>query len=381
MKKSDTSICAAGSAGSHSPQAGPEPQQVEMFAPLPSPKSTPSAKPSSDITGPECPSSPTSETLTTKGDATSSLRDTPASPFPLPGSRKARQMTVTSGRTCLKSLSAKDPLGAFLKTLVVTSRWASTKCYLTWKTKATPQGRLLFQLAVKMPRTDVTESGLLHTPTATANQMAPSMRDRDRGSWWATPMADGTGGPNKLDEKGRRVSQTNPDLVFGANLADQVRMWPTPRAGKVTDEKEETWRKRQRKGDVSTPPLSLAVKMWPTPDVRGFTNEGSLNMLKAAAKDRDEWSAMAYRAGKGRKEKMWPTPSSRDGKGGYQGGRIRNGKISWDVLDVAVQHTDNQEKTGGQLNPKWVAWLQGYPTGWLSSVPWETQSSRKSRRK
>ena len=338
MKKSDTSICAAGSAGSHSPQAGPEPQQVEMFAPLPSPKSTPSAKPSSDITGPECPSSPTSETLTTKGDATSSLRDTPASPFPLPGSRKARQMTVTSGRTCLKSLSAKDPLGAFLKTLVVTSRWASTKCYLTWKTKATPQGRLLFQLAVKMPRTDVTESGLLHTPTATANQMAPSMRDRDRGSWWATPMADGTGGPNKLDEKGRRVSQTNPDLVFGAKLADQVRMWPTPRAGKVTDEKEETWRKRQRKGDVSTPPLSLAVK-------------------------------------------MWPTPSSRDGKGGDQAGRIRNGKISWDVLDVAVQHTDNQEKTGGQLNPKWVAWLQGYPTGWLSSVPWETQSSRKSRRK
>ena len=151
-------------------------------------------------------------------------------------------------------------------------------------------------------------------------------------------MADGTGGPNKLDEKGRRVSQTNPDLVCGAKLADQVRMWPTPRAGKVTDEKEETWRKRQRKGDVSTPPLTLAVK-------------------------------------------MWPTPSSRDGKGGYQGGRIRNGKISWDVLDVAVQHTDNQEKTGGQLNPKWVAWLQGYPTGWLSSVPWETQSSRKSRRK
>ncbi len=76
-------------------------------------------------------------------------------------------------------------------------------------------------------------------------------------------MADGTGGPNKLDEKGRRVSQTNPDLVFGAKLADQVRMWPTPRAGKVTDEKEETWRKRQRKGDVSTPPLSLAVKMPP----------------------------------------------------------------------------------------------------------------------
>ena len=63
-------------------------------------------------------------------------------------------------------------------------------------------------------------------------------------------------------------------------------------------------------------------------------------------------------------EKMWPTPATRDYKGGYQGGRIRNGKVSWDTLDVAVQHTDNQAKTGGQLNPTWVEWLMGYPEGW-----------------
>ena len=61
---------------------------------------------------------------------------------------------------------------------------------------------------------------------------------------------------------------------------------------------------------------------------------------------------------------MWPTPATRDHKGGYQGGRIRNGKVSWDTLDVAVQHTDNQSKTGGQLNPTWVEWLMGYPEEW-----------------
>ena len=33
----------------------------------------------------------------------------------------------------------------------------------------------------------------------------------------------------------------------------------------------------------------------------------------------------------------WPTPSVRDMKGGYQGGRIRNGKISTDTLDVVAQ--------------------------------------------
>ena len=40
--------------------------------------------------------------------------------------------------------------------------------------------------------------------------------------------------------------------------------------------------------------------------------------------------------------RMWPTPSTRDHKGGYKGRRKRNGKVSWDTLDVAVQHTDNQ---------------------------------------
>ena len=33
----------------------------------------------------------------------------------------------------------------------------------------------------------------------------------------------------------------------------------------------------------------------------------------------------------------WPTPTTRDHKGGYQGGRIRDGKISTDTLDVAAQ--------------------------------------------
>ena len=61
--------------------------------------------------------------------------------------------------------------------------------------------------------------------------------------------------------------------------------------------------------------------------------------------------------------RKWPTPSTRDYKGGYIGGRIRNGKVSWDTLDVAVQHTDNQEKTNGTLNPTWVEWLMGFPLG------------------
>ena len=117
--------------------------------------------------------------------------------------------------------------------------------------------------------------------------------------------------------------------------------------------------------------------------------------------------------------KNWPTATTRDHKGGYVGGRMRNGKVSMDTLDVAVQaHTKgglldqaNHSTTGksrelqwptprankvqpkiteenrsqlatrkkanleeeiaghcgkavGRLNPDWVESLMGLPTGW-----------------
>ena len=76
----------------------------------------------------------------------------------------------------------------------------------------------------------------------------------------------------------------------------------------------------------------------------------------------------------------WPTPTARDHKGGYIGGRIRNGKISTDSLDVTAQLTgwptpnatnngrgeepDAKEKRGMNkgLNPADAARLAGWPT-------------------
>ena len=48
-------------------------------------------------------------------------------------------------------------------------------------------------------------------------------------------------------------------------------------------------------------------------------------------------------------------------------------------LETAVNAA--AQNTTGSLNPMWVAWLMGYPTGYLNSVRWETPSSRKSRKK
>ena len=60
--------------------------------------------------------------------------------------------------------------------------------------------------------------------------------ERKGSGLWATPRTtDGTGGARRLGPDGRRVSLSNPNLTFGANLADQVRMWPTPRASEWKD--------------------------------------------------------------------------------------------------------------------------------------------------
>ena len=130
-------------------------KQPDLFGQSPSVNKTNSAKPSCESTGPMSQSTTTSKPSTTQENATSSQAATPASPFPPLGSAKAQKMTATSGRLCLKLLSKKDPLGSFAKMLLVTSQWGSTRCYLTWRVKATPQGRLLFQLAPSMLRTDV----------------------------------------------------------------------------------------------------------------------------------------------------------------------------------------------------------------------------------
>lgn len=104
--------------------------------------------------------------------------DSPVNHFPLPGSAEAQKMTVTSGRKCLELLQNSDPFGLLGKMLLESSIWRSTQCYLTWKPKATPQGRLLFQLVASAPRTDDTGQQLwLTTPIAQESSAGRSKKN------------------------------------------------------------------------------------------------------------------------------------------------------------------------------------------------------------
>ena len=144
----------------------------------------------------------------------------PASRSPLPGSEEARRMTVTSGLKCSELCRSSGPLGSLVRTLLGSSAWRSTRCFLTWKASATPAGRLLFRLVPSTPRTEGTDAPL----------------------WPGTP-----------------------------NPQEFARMYPTPTRFDATcgdlEGKEYTGTRHAMK-------LIQAAKMWPTPIATDWKNRG-----------------------------------------------------------------------------------------------------------
>ena len=189
-----------------------------------------------------------------QNDQTLSAEDSPVSHSVTPGSDVARTTTAISGRKCAALLASSDPLGSLVRTLLESSAWNSTRCYLTWKHSATPQGRLLFRLLPSMPRTAGIGSGsLLATATATANQLCPSM-------------------------------QKHPGCRA---------LWPTPDASVMQDgEQPATWLARRERikaekknGNGMGTPLAMAVKLWPTARSNGASNAGGSNSRARAKRD------------------------------------------------------------------------------------------------
>ena len=111
--------------------------------------------------------------------------------------------------------------------------------------------------------------------------------------------------------------------------------WPTPRANKTTAENPETWLNRQAAGSVATPPLALAAQMG-TPDFR-----------------------------------QWPTPRASEYKDcGPVGSKSHT---HMDKKSYLCAKAKDHDMPLGMLNPDWVEWLMGVPTGWTALGCWETE--------
>ena len=193
---------------------------------------------------------------------TLSVVDTPASLSRLQvQTEKDRKMTATSGLRCYELSKVQGQGSSLEKMLLVTSPWVSMMCYLTWKPKATPQGRLLFQLVPKMRDTDETGSGL-----------------------WATP--------NTMDHLPQRSAEATEKMMQGhrkgrkrpSNLREQVnpevmQMWRTPQAANATQgpKSAKHYKQCQQTGESAitlVDQVRHTPKLWPTPTTQDAKNNG-----------------------------------------------------------------------------------------------------------
>ncbi len=215
----------------------------------------------SKSTGPMSPDTETSEDSRPQ-QLTLLQGDSLASLTVLPGSEEAQKTTATSGRNLSALLENSNQDTSLPRTFLESSPPISTRCYLTWRVKATPARRSIFQLSHSMPRTD--ESGFSLWPTASAQTAGEG------------PLSDkATNKDGNKPKQNERVYSPDTEKHIQVSLNRAVKLWPTPRAEKV----------------------------------EGYASD-----------------------------KFRPT--------------------------LAQRVTGEKKPLGGQLNPTWVEWLQGFPPHW-----------------
>jgi len=241
-------------------------------------------------------------------------------------------------------------------------------------------------------------------------KLAHLIRESESSSlgWLTARTSDAEGGriETEMTSGGFKSKRHKSNQTFGAKLRDAVE----------TYEEKKNW---------ATPQTFDSNNLVRTPEklaqTRAEKNAGCMNLREQVHYPDMDHSRKAA--------KNWPTASTRDHKGGYTGGRIRNGKVSMDTLDVAVQahtegglldqasdsttgkrqesqqwatprankvhpviteknrdHLANRGKSNpeediaghcgtaqGKLNPDWVEHLMGLPAGWTDLGSWETE--------
>lgn len=107
------------------------------------------------------------------------------------------------------------------------------------------------------------------------------------------------------------------------------------------------------------------VADFPTPAATPYGSSGNGEGNNRSSRGRPSLEMMARRG-------LWPTPVARDRhtlrKVKRGGGSLAKGNQKILPLAVAVESSSETSRqafeSGGQLNPRWVEWLMGFPDGW-----------------
>ena len=169
-------------------------------------------------------------------------------------------------------------------------------------------------------------------------QMRPSRAATNRKTGYLSEMIGNWPTPTSTERSG-----TNPHTGKGEGLSKTVKMFPTPRAGKTTDDDEESWMARHAAGKGATPPLALAARLWATPTINDSKNNGSTSQQERRGSDLNVQVA-----------RMLPTPTGDDAN---------------NVTRTSGAFQSLSREVDGSLSPDWVSWLMGLPVKWTSLEP------------
>ena len=250
----------------------------------------------------------------------------------------------TSGLTSSGSSRNADLLSSFSRMLRDTFDSASMKFGPTWKTKATPSGRSIFQLRVSAPRTAAIDSG-------------------SSASTWLTPNTMDSLPPRSPEALAKTYTRNRQGRQTHSTLREQVAypppkvLWPTPTVNGNNNHKGAS----KTSGDgLGTAVLNHNTRQWRPPT---STERSGINPKKGTIE------------GLSKQVKQWPTPTVQDGEN-------TAGPAQWtrnsDPLNVAIHRADGvappTSKPSGKptlapLNPGWVEWLMGYPSEWTALKP------------
>jgi len=99
------------------------------------------------------------------------------------------------------------------------------------------------------------------------------------------------------------------------------------------------------------------VARWPTPGANDWKGSARWGQRRHQL---DEWVENQERD----KRRRWPTPTTSDATGG--GNRNSNAHAGVSLTDACLTGDSSTPRSvvTGTLNPVWVEWLQGFPTGW-----------------
>jgi len=293
------------------------------------------------------------------------------------GLSSSESSTPCGSTTCSVNKSLPPSLSEKLadKLKIRLSRFGSMEYRLTWNQRATPAGRLFFQLAASALHTSAPASGGVQSSTKSLFDDEPE-ESCDPLTGWPTPTSlsfaeshqpGNNRSMNKTVELAGWVSPTAQDHSRGG-------MPPRPHDTGIP--------LSQQVAGIEMPQSSMELSGWGTPRVT--TNNGIGGESRACdGRSRLEdqvmgtpVESMAFPAG-------WVTPSTRDWKdtagmsetGVNPDGSIRErmDQLPRQVHGLITESSPAGTARTGVLSAAFPRWLQGYPESWDECAPYSKE--------